>query len=69
MEGAHVVGHLGDITVALTAESQPYVTMNEHFLENPNGHCSTNHKAHAGTKSFHPVTVTSTRHLKILGIN
>ena len=43
--------------------------MKKHFLENPNGHCFTNHKTHKSNKSFHLVTLISTSHLKILRIN
>lgn len=58
-------GSLGDIIVALTAESVKL----SHSLENPNDHCSIKHKNHKSNSKFHPTTVISTRHFRILGIH
>lgn len=57
-------GSLGDVTVALTAESAKL----PHSLENPKCHCS-KHKNHKTNSKFHPTTMISTTHFKILGIN
>lgn len=69
MEGAHAEGHLGDVIVALTAESPPYCHTEETLFGKPKWSLFYQSQTHKSNKSFHLVTIISTSHLKILRIN